>query len=256
MLAGAVGIEPTTFGFGETDALPIELYPMNRPYSMILATTPAPTVRPPSRMAKTFFHGDRRNQLHRDAHVVASMTISLVLGQLNAAGDVGRTEVELRTVVVEERRVTAAFVLAQHIHFSGEVGVRLDGAGLAQQLVAALGFFALGAAQQDADVVACLTLVQGLLNISTPVQVVLMVGLMPTISISSPTLTMPRSIRPVTTVPRPEMENTSSTGMRKAPSTGALRGGDVAVQGFGQFQDGLFAQDSPASPSRASLALP
>ncbi len=41
---------------------------------------------------------------------------------------------------------------------------------------------------------------------------------MPMISISSPTLTMPRSIRPVTTVPRPEMENTSSTGIRKAPS--------------------------------------
>jgi hypothetical protein len=56
------------------------------------------------------------------------------------------------------------------------------------------------------------------LNISTPVQVVLSVGLMPMISISSPTLTMPRSIRPVTTVPRPEMEKTSSTGIRNAPS--------------------------------------
>jgi len=31
------------------------------------------------------------------------------------------------------------------------------------------------------------------------------VSRMPTISISSPTLTMPRSTRPVTTVPRPEM---------------------------------------------------
>ncbi|MCY1238024.1 hypothetical protein D9M72_507420 [compost metagenome] len=51
-------------------------------------------------------------------------------------------------------------------------------------------------------------------NISTPVQVVLVVGRIPTISISSPTLTMPRSTRPVTTVPRPEMENTSSIGIR------------------------------------------
>jgi hypothetical protein len=56
-------------------------------------------------------------------------------------------------------------------------------------------------------------------NISTPVQVVFWVGLIPTISISSPTLMMPRSTRPVTTVPRPEIENTSSTGIRKAPST-------------------------------------
>src|ERR1051326_8651020 len=44
-----------------------------------------------------------------------------------------------------------------------------------------------------------------------------MVGFKPTISMSSPTLTIPRSIRPVTTVPRPEMENTSSTGIRNAP---------------------------------------
>ena len=41
---------------------------------------------------------------------------------------------------------------------------------------------------------------------------------MPTISISSPTLTMPRSMRPVTTVPRPEIENTSSTGIRNGLS--------------------------------------
>ena len=41
---------------------------------------------------------------------------------------------------------------------------------------------------------------------------------MPTISISSPTLITPRSIRPVTTVPRPEIENTSSTGIRNGLS--------------------------------------
>ena len=41
---------------------------------------------------------------------------------------------------------------------------------------------------------------------------------MPTISISSPTLMMPRSTRPVTTVPRPEIENTSSTGIRNGSS--------------------------------------
>src|SRR3954470_24555861 len=52
-------------------------------------------------------------------------------------------------------------------------------------------------------------------NISTPVTVVLVEdGRMPTISTSSFTFTMPRSTRPVTTVPRPVMVNTSSTGMR------------------------------------------
>ncbi len=39
------------------------------------------------------------------------------------------------------------------------------------------------------------------------------------ISISSFTFTMPRSMRPVTTVPRPEIENTSSTGIRNGLST-------------------------------------
>jgi hypothetical protein len=48
-------------------------------------------------------------------------------------------------------------------------------------------------------------------NISTPVQTVFCVSRRPTISTSSPTLTTPWSIRPVTTVPRPEIENTSST---------------------------------------------
>ena len=94
-------------------------------------------------------------------HVVARHHHLLVLGQLDRTGHVGRAEVELRPVVVEERRVTAAFVLAQHVDLGREVGVRLDAAGLAQHL-AALDFFALGAAQQDADVVARLALVEQL----------------------------------------------------------------------------------------------
>jgi hypothetical protein len=63
------------------------------------------------------------------------------------------------------------------------------------------------------------------LNISTPVHTVFTVGRRPTISISSPTLTMPRSTRPVTTVPRPEIEKTSSIGIRKGPSMARLGSG-------------------------------
>jgi hypothetical protein len=58
-----------------------------------------------------------------------------------------------------------------------------------------------------------------LLNISTPVQTVSRVGFRPTRETLSPILMMPRSTRPVATVPRPLMENTSSTGMRKGLST-------------------------------------
>ena len=66
---------------------------------------------------------------------------------------------------------------------------------------------------------------RSLRNISTPVQTVLVVGRMPTISISSPTLTMPRSTRPVTTVPRPVMVKTSSMGMRNGLSMSRLGSG-------------------------------
>ena len=70
-------------------------------------------------------------------------------------------------------------------------------------------------------VVAGLPWSSSLRNISTPVTVVFWVARMPTISISSPTLTMPRSMRPVTTVPRPEIDNTSSTGIRNGLSMAA-----------------------------------
>ena len=55
---------------------------------------------------------------------------------------------------------------------------------------------------------------RSLRNISTPVTVVFWVSLIPTISTSSPVLTIPCSTRPVTTVPRPVMVNTSSIGIR------------------------------------------
>ncbi|ETV76702.1 hypothetical protein H257_09178 [Aphanomyces astaci] len=55
-------------------------------------------------------------------------------------------------------------------------------------------------------------------NISTPVHVDLEVAWMPTNSTSSPGLTTPVSMRPDTTVPRPEMLNTSSTGSKNGRS--------------------------------------
>merc|ERR1719456_1302106 len=92
-------------------------------------------------------------------------------------------------------------------------------------------------------------------NISTPVQVVLTVGRIPTISISSPTFTTPRSIRPVTTVPRPEIENTSSTGIRNVPSTARSGVGMYVSSASARFMIAT-SPSSPLSPSSASLAEP
>ena len=66
---------------------------------------------------------------------------------------------------------------------------------------------------------------------------------------------MPRSIRPVTTVPRPEIENTSSIGIRNGWSIGALRLRDVAVHRLHQLQDRALADlrrlvlPAPPAPS-------
>ncbi len=62
-------------------------------------------------------------------------------------------------------------------------------------------------------------------NISTPVHTVSCVSRMPTNSTFSPMFTMPRSMRPVATVPRPEIENTSSTGIRNGLSSSRFGSG-------------------------------
>src|SRR6185369_16199865 len=64
-------------------------------------------------------------------------------------------------VVVEERRVTAALFLGEHVHLALELRVRGDRAGLGEHL-AALDLLALGAPQQDTDVVPGLALIEQL----------------------------------------------------------------------------------------------
>jgi len=65
-------------------------------------------------------------------------------------------------------------------------------------------------------------------NISTPVQVdFIFSSLKPMMSTSLPVLITPRSIRPVATVPRPVIVNTSSTDIRNGFSTS--RGG-IGIQ--------------------------
>src|ERR1041385_2699204 len=95
----------------------------------------------------------RYGHLDGDGDVVAWHNHFLVRWQLDGAGHVGGTEVELWTVVVEERGVTAAFIFRQNVDLAGEVIVRLDRTWLSQNL-ATLDVFTLGAAQQQANVVA------------------------------------------------------------------------------------------------------
>src|SRR5690606_39433362 len=52
--------------------------------------------------AQTFFHGDRSDQGYFHRHVVARQNHFLVGRQLDRAGHVRRTEVELGTIALEE----------------------------------------------------------------------------------------------------------------------------------------------------------
>lgn len=63
--------------------------------------------------------------------VISSTSISMLspgmrpdfnaLGQRDDAGDVSGTEIELRTIIVEERSMTAALVLAQNVDLALEL---------------------------------------------------------------------------------------------------------------------------------------
>ena len=87
-------------------------------------------------------------------------------------GDVGGAEVELWTVVREEWRVTAAFILGQYVDLGLELGVWGDAAGLGKHL-ATLDLVACRYHGARAPMLspAC-PVSSSLRNISTPVQVV------------------------------------------------------------------------------------
>src|SRR5215217_1157925 len=111
--------------------------------------------------AKARVHGDGLDHLDLHLHVVARHDHLGPLGQFRDAGDVGRAEVELRPVPVEERGVATALLLLEDVHLGLELRVRRDRAGLAEHL-AALDLLALDASEQAADVVSGLALVEDL----------------------------------------------------------------------------------------------
>src|ERR1700733_6058142 len=113
------------------------------------------------RETQLFFHRDRHDQVHFHRDVVARHHHLGAFGQMHDTGHVGGAEVELRPVVGEERGVTAALFLGQDVSLGLELGVRLDRTRLAQHLTA-LDFLALGTAQQRADVIAGLALIEKL----------------------------------------------------------------------------------------------
>ena len=87
---------------------------------MIFATTPAPTVLPPSRMAKRRPSSIAIGLISSTFILMLSpgMTISAPSGNSHRSRHIRRAEVELRPIALEERRVTAALFLRQHVHLA------------------------------------------------------------------------------------------------------------------------------------------
>src|SRR6185312_645949 len=112
---------------------------------------------------QTFIHGDGRNQLNFELDVIARHHHFHAGRELSHAGHVRGAEVELRTVALEKRRVTAALVLAQHVNFALELFVRLDRTRLRDDL-AALDVVFFNSAQQQSHVVARTAFVQQFLE--------------------------------------------------------------------------------------------
>ena len=84
--------------------------------------------------AETLLDSDRGDQLDLHVDVIAGHAHLGALGQGDDAGDVGSTEVELRTIVREEGGVTTTFVLGQNVDLRLEDLVGMDSAGLSQNL--------------------------------------------------------------------------------------------------------------------------
>ena len=72
------------------------------------------------REPQTLVHSAGLHQLDAHVRVVTRHNHVLALGQVHDTGDVGRPEVELRTVVVEERSVPSTLILRK------DVGLRLE----------------------------------------------------------------------------------------------------------------------------------
>src|SRR5687768_6684073 len=113
------------------------------------------------REPKTLFHRDRSDQLRLDRHVVARHHHLHTLGKRQRTRHVRCPEVELRTVVREERRVTATLLLRQDVDLRVELRVRLDAPRLRQHLTT-LDRLAVHAAKQNTRVVARLHVVERL----------------------------------------------------------------------------------------------
>ncbi len=106
-------------------------------------------------------HSDRGDKSDSDLDVITRHDHLHTLGQHDLTSHIKCTDEELRTIVVVERSVPAAFVLLQDIDLSLEHSVRSDGLGLGHDLTS-LDFLLVDTTEEETYVVTSLTLVEEL----------------------------------------------------------------------------------------------
>ena len=105
--------------------------------------------------AETSLDSDWGDNLYGHLYVIARHYHLSASWQGNNTGNVGSSEVELWTIVVEEWGMTAALFLGQYINLTLELGVWVDGTWLCQNLTT-LNLLTINAAEQSTDVITSL----------------------------------------------------------------------------------------------------
>ena len=70
-----------------------------------------------NREAHLIFEGDRHDEYYIHADIVTRHDHLNAFGQRDVTGHVGRTDVELGTISLEERGMTTTLFFAQYLHF-------------------------------------------------------------------------------------------------------------------------------------------
>ena len=83
------------------------------------------------RKTQALFHRNRAISVTTIFTLSPGITISTPSGKLTRTRHIRRTEVKLRTVALEERRVTTTFILRQNVNLSLKLGVRVNEPGFA-----------------------------------------------------------------------------------------------------------------------------
>ena len=111
--------------------------------------------------AKTCVASNRVDELNVDLNVVTGHYHFYTFGESDLTGYVKSTDVELRTIVVVERSVTATFFFLQDVDRSFELAVGLNNSGVADHHTT-LDIFLVDTAEEKTYVVTGFTLIEEL----------------------------------------------------------------------------------------------